>query len=141
MPDPRQRVQVFFDPESKVEKSHRQRVNINSIMAKINRGVMPPIKSGGLYGDFSTVEDFHTSVQRVQDANNDFLALPSEIRKKFHQNPAELIEFLNNPDNYEKAVEYGLIDRKDVSIEDVGGVDQTPPPAPTDPAGSVGDVS
>jgi len=108
---------------SKTEKAHQGRVNINSIAAKMKRGFEPPTRSGGLYGDFTSVEDFHTSLNKVNDAMNDFNGLPSQIRTAFANDPANLIAFLSDENNREMAIEMGLVDAPPVE----------PPVAPTDP--------
>ena len=46
---------------------------------------------------------------KLQSANEDFMALPVEVRAKFHNSPAELIAYLNNPENRSEAVEMGLL--------------------------------
>lgn len=94
---------------SKTEKSHRIACNINTIMARAKRGIATPLRSGGIYGDFSSVPEYQEALQRVVDAKNDFEALPAEIRKRFRNDPAELIRFVTDDANIEEAIALGLI--------------------------------
>ena len=62
----------------------------------------------GIFGDFSDVKDFKESLELVQYANEQFMALPANVRSRFSNNPAELVEFCNNPNNLQEAISLGL---------------------------------
>ncbi|QXP08409.1 MAG: internal scaffolding protein [Arizlama microvirus] len=62
----------------------------------------------GIFGDFSDVRDFKESLELVQYANEQFMALPANVRSRFSNNPAELVEFCNNPNNLQEAISLGL---------------------------------
>ena len=82
--------------------------------------------------------------------------LPSDVRNRFNNNPAQLLDFVADPENKEEAIELGLLPKPEITkqiIEEDGkyfqillkdGVEveraptQTPPPtetvtAPTEP--------
>lgn len=110
MSEERKRVQVFFAGESRVEKSHRDKCNINSIMSRYQRtGLVPVSRAAGAYGDFSGVVDYHTCVQAQRDAEGAFMSLPAEVRKRFRNDPGELLAFLGDEANREEAIKIGLI--------------------------------
>jgi phage internal scaffolding protein len=44
------------------------------------------------------------------EAQNAFKTLPASIRAEFNNDPAQVIDFLNDPANRDKAIEIGLID-------------------------------
>lgn len=109
-----------------VEQQHKNRTDINKIVSKINKTRQVPIMSGSpLWGDFSDVGSFHECKNRVLQAEADFLQIPSGIRDRFNQDPEQLTEFLNNPENRSEAEELGLIAR--VEPEPEGG--EIVPPA------------
>lgn len=62
------------------------------------------------YGDFSDVKDYSTALQQISKAKDDFMALPSRVRKFFDNDPQKIIEFVQDDKNYEKCIELGLID-------------------------------
>lgn len=62
----------------------------------------------GIFGDFSDVKDFKESLELVQYANEQFMALPANVRSRFNNNPAELVEFCNHTTNLEEAISLGL---------------------------------
>ena len=104
------RVMIKPDTDTIVEQSHKKAVDINTIVAKIQQGGMAPIARGTpLYGDFTGVENYHAVQNKLIRTNNQFQELPAEIKKRFNQDPGELIEFLADPANQEEAQELGLL--------------------------------
>lgn len=104
------RVRIKLDPESKVEQNHRERVNINSIVAKYKRtGLFPQRNDRPRYGDFTGLTDFHEAQTRIVAAEQDFLLLPAEIRNRFGNDPGQLIQFINDPENEAEARRIGLL--------------------------------
>jgi phage internal scaffolding protein len=63
------------------------------------------------YGDFTGISDYHTALNRVFAAQDEFEALPAQIRARFNNDPAQLIEFLENSDNRPEAEELGLVEK------------------------------
>lgn len=117
------RVQRHFTGESRVEQSHRDKVNINSIMRRHNLNKIRPVKAGDLmFGDFSTAEDYKATMDKVARAKQSFMSLPSDLRKRFDNDPAQLLTFVTDDGNYEEAIELGLIEKPqpDSSDESVG---------------------
>lgn len=115
--------QTFNTLPSRTEKSHRSKVNINSIMARAHAGVETPTRSGGLYGDFSNVPSYHAALTRVADAKSDFERLPSKIRKRFRNDAAELIAFITDEANRQEAEVLGLIPAAPPVTEELQGSD------------------
>jgi len=60
------------------------------------------------YGDFTQVNEYQESLNIVIRAQNAFDELPSDVRKKFHNDPGEFLEFATNPDNQQEMVTLGL---------------------------------
>jgi phage internal scaffolding protein len=50
-------------------------------------------------------------MNRVIAVQDEFEALPAQIRARFDNDPAQLIEFLENSDNRPEAEELGLVDK------------------------------
>lgn len=90
-----------------------------------------------MYGDFTNVGDFLDCQTRINHAEEQFMSLPSDLRRRFHNDPAEVIEFVNDPDNLEEARELGLLPKPEVipaEMPDVGT------PVPAAPAASEHEV-
>lgn len=74
------------------------------------------------FKDVSETIDLKEALIAVDTVNTMFAELPLKIRKEFDYNPSHLVSFLDNPNNYDRAVELGL-----VSSTAVDGVpDNTP---------------
>lgn len=63
----------------------------------------------GHYVDLGKLPDFQTSLQIVIDAEEAFLDLPASLRKKFDNDPAEFLAFVEQADRADLA-ELGLLD-------------------------------
>jgi len=67
-------------------------------------------KAGQYLDNLSTFGDYQEAQNFIADANSAFENLSSDIRYKFDNDPAKLLEFLQHPKNKEEAIELGLID-------------------------------
>ncbi|WNK14514.1 MAG: internal scaffolding protein [Microvirus sp.] len=84
--------------------------NINNIMKKyLNTGVVPQTLAVGRYGDFSQAGEYLDALMTIEKSNQQFAAMPSKVRNRFNNNPAEFLEFITNPANLDEAHELGLL--------------------------------
>lgn len=96
-----------------VSLTHQESVeetDINRIVETwVRTGIAPvnPIKA--LSGDFSDAVDYRTSLDRLRVAQTEFNGLDANVRSYFANDPANLIDFLNNENNRTKAEELGLV--------------------------------
>ncbi len=61
------------------------------------------------YGDFTGPSDYHTALNKIMDAEEAFSDLDSRLRDRFQNDPAQLLEFISNSENYEEALNLGLL--------------------------------
>lgn len=88
--------------------------DINNILRQFNiTGQLPNQPLQPRYGDFSGIGDYHSALNQIIATQDEFMALPANIRSRFQNDPAELIEFLENKDNLEEAISLGLVERKE----------------------------
>lgn len=106
----RERVISEISSKSRTEQAHKNQVNINTIMQKAMRGQYVPTNSKApYYGDFTSATDFSEAQNSILAAQAAFMGLPPAIRQRFKNNPARLLEFLDNPDNRAEAENLGII--------------------------------
>lgn len=106
---------------SMTEQSHKEKVNINTIMARATKtGMMKRRIEDPTYGDFTGALDYHSAVEKVMKAEADFMELPADVRKRFQNNPGGLIDFLADEGNREEAISLGLIDGPPEEVVPVG---------------------
>lgn len=69
------------------------------------------------YGDYADLGNYMDHMNKVVEANEMFEALPASIRKRFNNNPGDLIEFVMDSNNRKEAEMLGLIEKvEDVSV-------------------------
>jgi phage internal scaffolding protein len=61
----------------------------------------------GQYGDF-TSNDYQESMNIVAKAQSMFNQLPSQIRNEFDNDPAQFLDFVQDPQNEDQLVDMGL---------------------------------
>lgn len=92
-------------------QSHRDSTDINKIMAKyVNRGVIDHINQNEPEYGFATECDFREAMELIIKAQDMFDDLPSEVRLKFQNDPAEFLGFVENPDNIDELRSMGLVE-------------------------------
>jgi len=110
----RKRVQTTIEGASMTQQQFKSQCDINQIIKKYEKtGMISHINpNAGNYGDFSQIKNFSENLNMVISAQNSFDALPSEVRKRFGNNPTNLIDFVQNDSNYDEAIKLGLVKPK-----------------------------
>ena len=110
---------------SLAQQHFKEECDINTILQKFSiTGILPEAPLSPRYGDFTGIGDYHTALNRVIAAQEEFDALPAQIRARFENDPAKLIEFLENEMNRPEAEELGLVEK--AAAEDVEAAKVTP---------------
>lgn len=97
------------------QQQFKDEVDINNITNRYTRGtVLDPRSSNPrdpIWGDFTSV-DFMDMQNRLVDARMAFDSLPARVRRRFADDPYQLIRFVENLENREEAEYLGLISKK-----------------------------
>lgn len=102
----RVRVQTVNNEPSMADDSQRAETDVNNIMSRIRYHQLPdPVQ---MYNDLSEVGDLLSAHESIQKANAVFDSLPAKLRAKFDNQPAKLIEYLQDPKNDAEAISLGL---------------------------------
>jgi len=116
---------LHCEDASLAQQHYKEECDINTILEKFNiTGLLPEQPLSPRYGDFTGIGDYHTAMNRVIAVQDEFEALPAQIRARFDNDPAQLIEFLENSDNRPEAEELGLVEK--ATAEDVEVAKKTP---------------
>lgn len=95
--------------ESQTQQSNKDDADINVIVSRFHKtGQMPQLQKPPMYGDFTDSVDFRACQEHIHMANQSFAELPAKIRKRFHNDPAEFIDFMNDADNADEMIKLGL---------------------------------
>lgn len=103
----------FSDSPSLTSQSFADEVNINKIMARVEKGQIV-LGSDGMpfYGDVSELGGLQEALIKVQEAEELFMQFPAETREVFENDPLKMVQFLEDPSNKEKAIQLGLVKPK-----------------------------
>lgn len=141
----RVRVATVNAEKSRTQQQFKEQVDVNNIVAKYKKTGewLHLTRKNGVYADVSNITDYRESLDKVMQANAAFASLPSSIRVRFDNDPNQLLNFLQDPNNYQEAVNLRLIDPKPddankTNLNDITSSDgktkktKTPPPQPDD---------
>lgn len=131
------RVQVQTTGPTKTEQSHKDHVDIHKIMRKYKQtGMLPKVFGSPIYGDFSSGIEFHEANNRIIAAREEFMRLPSEIRKRFENDPGKIMDYLLDENNREELIRMGLIAKQPkIEVQDPEDQKKQPSQNPKAPEG------
>lgn len=117
------------------EQHHLAEVNINAIIKRHGMDIIQKtalLRSQEFQFDDVTGNDFQEAMLKITKAQETFESLPSALRKKFDNNPAQYLDFVQNPENIEELYSMGLAQRPPKE-EPVQVVVTNPPTDPETP--------
>ncbi len=96
-----------------VKQSFTNEADINNIMARyVKTGMLTheALNSRQLiFADVSEIGDFQTCQERIKAAQAAFMTLPPDLRARFENDPAQLLDFCSKDENRDEAIELGII--------------------------------
>lgn len=125
---PRFRVSMSFDGPGRTKQSFKDEADINVLMGRyLESGIFPVAEAAPIYADV-TGYDFLSSQLRVAQVKGIFSQMPSSVRERFQNDPAQMLDFVADPANHAEAVKLGIAQDRVQAIP-VGS--PTPPATPT----------
>ena len=130
------------ESRSMTHQSFAKDADINTIMARyaVSGVLVDPLNvdSGRVarFGDFSDLTDYATLVSRINQAQEDFMTLPSLVRARFDNSVENLLNWAADPANVREAVELGVLPKSMIPATDAvknGASAPQTPTAPTEP--------
>lgn len=110
----------FEDDGHGAIQSAKEECDINVIVKRFGiGGEMPQSLRMPMSGDFTGITDFHTAMNLVVQAQEEFMRLPAEMRVRFNHDPQELVSFLQDEKNVEEARKLGLVNMPPEKTRDV----------------------
>jgi phage internal scaffolding protein len=111
---------LHCEDASLAQQHFKDECDINNILRQFNiTGLLPEAPVSPRYGDFTGISDYHSALNQVIAAEDEFMSLPATIRARFENDPAQLIEFLDNEQNYDEAEKLGLVNKKPAEMPQV----------------------
>lgn len=102
---------------SRTKQSFKDEVDINTMIKRFGLdGQLPQNVRMPVQGDFTDLPgDFLSLVTAQRLAQESFDAMPARVRARFHNDPAEFVDFCLDDDNLEEAKKLGLVKPADLS--------------------------
>jgi len=94
------------------QQSGKDDADINVIVERAKRGAVLPVgrSMSPMYGDFTEVPtDLREVLIMVKRADDLFMSLDPFVRRRFDNDPAVMLDFLNDSKNRDEAVKLGLV--------------------------------
>lgn len=117
---PKIQVEVEFTEESRVQEHFQNSTNVNHIMARYQKtgdaSILNRVRTE--YGTFDQFQDLSQYTSKLARAEEAFSALPQSIQKQFDWQPSKMLEFIDDPRNFDEAVKIGLFKPKEVPKPD-----------------------
>jgi len=97
-------------PYGRTQQSFKDDSDINNIMERyLQTGMIDYVKENQPhYADVTGLE-FQTCMNKIVEASEMFDALPAKIRKRFNNEPAEFLDFVQDDANRDEAITLGII--------------------------------
>lgn len=100
------------DDLSLAQQHFKEECDINTIMERFGQtGQLPDVRMPQ-YGDFTGVQDYHSAMNAVVEAQESFMALPAHVRARFDNDPGQFVDFClaeDTPEHRAEAVRLGLV--------------------------------
>lgn len=107
------RESVSFPAAGRTKQYFRDECDVNRIMARyLETGILDGRDpASARFVDCTALQalDYQGAMNFIIDAQAVFSSLPSSIRSRFRNDPAELLAFVDNPANRDEAISLGLV--------------------------------
>jgi phage internal scaffolding protein len=113
---------LHCEDASLTQQHFKDECDINNILRQFNvTGLLPEATLTPRYGDFTGISDYHSALNQVIAAEDEFMRLPAELRARFENDPAQLIDFLDKSENKDEAIKLGLVNPENLPqvVEDI----------------------
>ena len=130
----------LVDKVSMTKQEFAKECDINNIIKSFQPSTMHMLLqqyvAAGRFEDLPDQVDYQESLNILMEADRAFQDIPSKVRDRFGNDPAQFLAFMANPENEKEARELGLLKPKaepppPMEVRVVNPPeDQAPPPAP-----------
>ena len=98
------------EDESLAIQSAKEDADINTIVRRFGlTGELPSDLAMPQSGDFVGIGDFHSAMNLVREAQEQFLRVPAEVRARFNNDPARFMAFVEDDSNRDEARKLGSL--------------------------------
>lgn len=113
-------VKTVNNEPTMTQQDQKKEADINTLVEKYTKKGMPLPQKHGFYADFSEIGTLQEAAINLQNAEDAFMMLPAHVRREFDNDPVQMLQQLEDPQNRAK-------------FEALGIIEQTLPPEPIEP--------
>jgi phage internal scaffolding protein len=103
---------TITSPPSRTKQEFKDQCDINNIIKAYKiTGQINHISANaakGMYADLPDETDYQTALNVQREAATAFASLPSQVRDRFDNDPAEFLAFMGDPANQDEMIKLGL---------------------------------
>lgn len=115
------------DSPTRAQQHMRDETDINVMIERFARTGMPPAPPVPPEpADFDQVFDFQSAMNVIVEGREAFMSLPSKVRARFQNDPAQFLAFVHDDSNRLEAEALGLVEKRLVE-----------PPAASEPSPTI----
>lgn len=97
------------DSPSLTQQSFKDECDINTLVKRFGiTGAIPQGVRAPSYADYDEVFDYQDAMNAIAAANSSFAELSAIVRRRFHNDPAEFVDFCSDPNNLDEMRKLGL---------------------------------
>lgn len=102
--------QSFKNSIKLTEQHHGESVKIQNILSNYERtGLITHInRREPIFADWTSAPDYYHAQKIIADANSMFEQVPAQIRAQFANDPAQFLDFIQNPENKQAMEDLGI---------------------------------
>ena len=116
------KIQTINNEPTMTQQQFKDECDVNNILRKHGHdpvAFQALTRPGGVYADFSNITEYREMLDTVMNAQDAFSALPAHLRYRFGNDPAQLLEFIQDGKNYDEGVKLGILTPKQTNPQPV----------------------
>jgi phage internal scaffolding protein len=98
------------EPFTLVEQHHKDALDIKQIIRNAKKGIISNHlkKYDGQFMNLPNSVDYHGAQIVIAKAKEMWATVPAKVRASFNNDPSAYVDFMQNPENYEKIKDMGM---------------------------------
>lgn len=106
-----ERSPTVMEGPSLTKASFKDQCDVNLILKGYSKTGLLRQVQGASFMSVPSV-DFHEAMNIITEAEQGFAELPAKIRRRFNNDPAALLSFMEDDRNYDEALSLGLVEQR-----------------------------
>lgn len=106
------------EEEGRTKQEEARAADINFIVPQAARGLLPSVRSDGVFADVSELGDLRESLEMVKVAEREFMTQPAAVRSAFGNDMASFVEAFKSEEGVAKLRELKVLPETEETLSD-----------------------